>query len=90
MRDEYYMPRHLHETQQILWWDMHEFMVIVAFYIFANVFGGIAYLAFLFGPYLIITEKRKASRGFFAHTLLGLGFRQLKGYPDPSSRLFIE
>lgn len=90
MSDETRVLKHLHEPMQILWFDTVEVGIIIIFYLIAILFEGFAYVLFLTGPYWFITEKRASQRGFASHLAYEVGFRPLKGYPDPSAKIFHE
>lgn len=88
--DEVRILKHLHEPQQILWFDTVEVGIIILFYLVAILFEGIAYVGLLIGPYWFITEKRASERGFVSHLAYEMGLKPIKGYPDPSARRFNE
>lgn len=88
--DEVRVLKHLHEPLQILWFDSIEAGIIVGFYVLAIMFEGFAYLLLIIGPYWFISEKRASERGFASHLAYEFGMRPIKGYPDPSAKIFHE
>jgi hypothetical protein len=88
--DEVRVLKHLHEPLQILWFDTVEIGIIIIFYLLAILFEGFAYLLLLVGPYWFISEKRVSERGFASHIAYEFGLMRIKGYPDPSAKIFHE
>jgi len=84
------MPKYLHKPLQILWFDVNEIVMIVIFYMFAMMFGGLAWFLVILGPLILIPFKRKQPRGYIQHVICYLGYSKMIGYPLPVSKRFRE
>jgi hypothetical protein len=88
--DEIRLPRYLHEAIPVLWFDSNEIIIIVFFYIFANIAGGVFWLLSPVAIYWFICENRENGRGYIQRFLYSLGLLTYQGYPDTSADIFYE
>ena len=84
------VPIYLHLPLQVLWFDTHEIAILIIFYLFAAVFGGVAWFLIILGPAFVIPIKRRKPRGWFFHQFHAYGFVELEGYPLPTENKFRE
>ena len=82
--------KYLHMPMQIVWFDFHEVMCMVVFYLLAMLFGGGFWVLLFIGPAVLIRIKRAHGRGFFGHWIYYLGYARLDGYPHPTQNRFYE
>lgn len=85
------VPQHLHKPIQILFWDAHEFVVLVlAFSLSLFLERLFCWILFFGAAFVIIKLKRKNPRGWIMHLPYRVGLMRLKGYPLPTATKFSE
>lgn len=84
------LPKYLHLPRQVLWFDITEAGMILIFYMIGVIFEGLFWALILVGPMVVIPFKRKKPRGYFSHLMYEYGFKEIKGYPEPTAKEFNE
>ncbi|MEM6415476.1 MAG: type IV conjugative transfer system protein TraL [Pseudomonadota bacterium] len=84
------VPQYLHLPPQVLWFDTHELLVLVAAYIGSLLLKGHSWIVMLALAVFVIQFKRKKPRGYIAHLFYRTGLFQLKHYPVPVARRFYD
>jgi hypothetical protein len=84
------VPQYLHLPVQILWFDVHDIVVLIVGLGFSLLLESIVWIPIMAGCVAIIVIKSKKHRGWVLHSIYRLGLARLKGYPLPSCRTFHE
>ena len=84
------VPQFLHLPPQILWFDTHELLILVAAYIGSLFLKGYAWVGMMALAVVVIRFKRQKPRGYIAHLFYRAGLFQLKHYPAPIASRFDE
>ena len=84
------VPQHLHLPTQILWFDAHEFVVLVLAFTLALIVKSWAWVPIMVLAGVVIFIKRRRPRGWLLHILYRIGIVRIKGYPLPTASRFYE
>ncbi len=74
-------PQYLGSPLQILWFELDEFVLWMAFFVLGMLFHWIFFLTSFVVSWLYHRSKQESTRGFLVHSLYRLGILQLNGYP---------
>lgn len=84
------LPQYLHLPVQLLWFDTHDIVVLMAALFFSLLLESILWIPIMGLAIAIIVIKSKRPRGWILHSIYRIGLARLKGYPLPSCRNFYE